>query len=270
MLLEEQWRVIAETFYEINYFEVGNETNQHAYLSHPLYHFSEEEIIAINTDLLYYANRGLVRGNPYAYCVTPGYTSLGTMAESANSMDTGASINETLEGIYKNIRSGNFPYGDQKSTNIEDYFKVIGLHTYEYNYWNDFQTNMEATVNMINSYDSGRKIFITEMGWPDHNNASYIETYPDKFVRAYEILYAMPQVEAMCYFRLYNCEYASTWGGEGEMTFGLFAEPDQASSTGFVAKDTAKALQAHFGGVGNLDLYADLATLERELGYTLF
>lgn len=269
LLLEEQWRVLAQTFYEVNYFEVGNETNQHAYLyKADGSKFTEEEVCAINTDLMYYANRGLERGNPYAYCVTPGFSSLGTLNASADSMDTGASIRETLDAIYKNIKSGNFPYGDTKSTDVEDYFKVIGLHTYEYNDWNNFQSNMMGVINLINGYDNGRKIFITEMGWPDFGNEQNLAGYPEKVTRLYKILNALPQVETACYFRLYNCDYALTWGGNGEESFGLFTEP--SSSAGFVAKPLAKTLQTLFGGSGDLDKYADLAVLESKLGYTLF
>lgn len=269
LLLEEQWRVLAETFYEINYFEVGNETNQHAYLYKANGgQFTEDEICAINTDILYYANRGLVRGNQYAYCVTPGFTSLGTLKSSADSMDTGTSIYETLDGIYKNIKSGNFPYGNTKSTNVEDYFKVIGLHTYEYNDWKNFQSNMTRVINLINGYDNGRKIFITEMGWPDFGTEENLTLYETRVAEMYDVFNALNQVETACYFRLYNCDYALNWGGAGEESFGLFTEPTQSS--GFVAKPFAKALQAKFGGNGNLDKYADLAVLERELGYPLF
>ena len=269
LLLEEQWRVLAETFYEINYFEVGNETNHHPYLSQASGKpFEQEEMLAINTDILYYANRGLERGNPYAYSVTPGYTSLGTMGEAADSYSTGCSIRETLDGVYTNILSGQFPYGDEKSTDVEDYFKVIGLHTYEYNDWSNFQTNMQSTIEQINYYDNGRKIFITEMGWTDYSTPAYIESNTEKVRQAYEIFREMPQVESVCYFRLYNCEYALNWGGLGETTFGLFNEP--TSSAGFVAKPLALALQTLFGGTGDLNRYADLAVLERELGYKLF
>ena len=67
LLMEEQWRVLAEAFYEINYFEVGNESNQHSYLSQPNgAKFTEAEICEINTDWLYYASRGLRKGNAYA------------------------------------------------------------------------------------------------------------------------------------------------------------------------------------------------------------
>lgn len=269
LLLEEQWCVLGETFYEINYFEVGNETNHHPYLSQASGEpFGREEMCAINTDILYYANKGLIRGNPYAYTITPGYTSLGTMSESSDSYLTGCSISEMLDGIYTNIKSGQFPYGDEKSTDVEDYFKVIGLHTYEYEDWDNFQTNMQHTIDQINRYDNGRKIFITEMGWPDYSNLSSIEENAEKGKQMYEIFAEMPQIEAACYFRLYNCNYALNWGGIGETSFGLFEEP--TSSSGFVAKPIATTLQTLFGGTGDLNRYADLAILERELGYKLF
>ena len=252
LLLEEQWRVLAETFYEINYFEVGNETNHHPYLSQVSGEsFGEEEMCAINTDILYYANKGLERGNPYAYSVTPGYTSLGTMGENADSYSTGCSIREMLDGIYTNIRSGQFPYGDEKSTDVEDYFKVIGLHTYEYEDWDNFQTNMQRMIDQINHYDNGRKIFITEMGWPDYSTPVYIEGNTEKVRQMYEIFSEMPQIEAACYFRLYNCEYAINWGGSGETSFGLFSEP--TPSAGFMAKPLAIMLQTFFGGMGDLN-----------------
>ena len=107
------------------------------------------------------------------------------------------------------------------------------------------------------------------MGWPDANNQNNITTnIPQKVTQMYTIFNNLPQVETACYFRLYNCDYALNWGGSGEESFGLFYEP--TSTSGFVAKPLATTLQELFGGTGNLNAYADLAVLERELGYKLF
>ena len=127
---------------------------------------------------------------------------------------------------------------------------------------------MNKVINLINGYDNGRKIFITEMGWPDFGTEENLTLYATRVAEMYDVFNALNQVETACYFRLYNCDYALNWGGAGEESFGLFTEPTQSS--GFVAKPFAKALQAKFGGNGNLDKYADLVVLERELGYPLF
>lgn len=69
----------------------------------------------------------------------------------------------------------------------------------------------------------------------------------------YERCAAMPQVETVCYFRLYDCAYASQWGSGAERSFGLFTEPEEEGGA-FAPKQKAVVLQEIFGGTKPLEI----------------
>ena len=252
-LLREQWKTLAAAFPEITYWEMGNETNSYAYLSPVSGRFTLQEQAAINTDLMYYASQGIREGNPDAITVTPGWTSLGTMTQHADSLtDVGYSIPVFLEQIYQNIASGEFPYGETKSTEIEDYFQCIAYHPYEYHDWSGWQAGNERVFDVIEKYDAvRRKILFTEMGWPDYGDEEEMALHETRIRELYEISAAMPQVETVCYFRLYDCEYASQWGSLAERSFGVFFEPESPEGS-FAPKQKAFVIQEIFGGTGTL------------------
>lgn len=254
-LLSELWRTLAASFPEITYWEMGNETNCYSYMSPVSGRFSFEEQAAINTDLMYYASKGIRAGNPNAYTVTPGWTSLGTMTEYADSLtDVGYSIPLFLEQIYKNIASGEFPYGETKSTEIEDYFQCIGYHPYEYRDWSGWVEGNERVFEVIDKYDTvARKVLLTEMGWPDYGDPEEMAKQEIWIAELYERCAAMPQVETVCYFRLYDCAYASQWGSGAERSFGLFTEPEEEGGV-FAPKQKAVVLQEIFGGTKPLEI----------------
>lgn len=67
----------------------------------------------------------------------------------------------------------------------------------------------------------------------------------------------LPFVESVLSFRLYECEYAATWGGREQTYFGFFREP--TGDKGFSPKDKAYKLQEIYGGTGDLAKYETLA-----------
>jgi hypothetical protein len=271
LLMQKQWQIIAATFNEITYFEMGNETNTHSYMSkYSGETYSLIELAAINTDLMYYASKGIKEGNSKAYSVTPGFSSLGTMSVYSDELTSvGYSIALFVEEIYKNIISGNFPYGENKSADVDDYFQAIAYHPYELTHWQDFSANNKRLYSIIEKYDDvKRKVFITEMGWADNNENSLLEEQIIKINQLYSICKnELDFIESVCYFRLFNCKYASNWGSFYETTYGLFNEPDNLN--GFVPKMKATEIKKIFGGAGDLDMWSDIKKLNSKLGYEI-
>lgn len=253
LLMTELWKTVTAAFPEIMYWEMGNETNQFSYLSPVDGKFSLIEQAAVNTDLMYYAAKGIRAGNPAAVPVTPGWTSLGTMTAYADTLTKqGYSIPLFLEQIYKNIASGDFPFGAHKSTTIDDYFQCIAYHPYEYYNWNGWVEGNERVFDIIERYDTVmRKVFFTEVGWPDEASQSIAAQNEIKIAQLYARAEKMTPVESVCYFRLYDCFYAAQWGGVSERTFGLFREPEDEGDE-FIPKRIAYVAQEIFGGSGAL------------------
>ena len=64
----------------------------------------------------------------------------------------------------------------------------------------------------------------------------------------------MPYVVACCAFRMYQCQYAVSWGGIAQNYWGYFTE--DLDGTGVYPRQKAIALQELYGGTGDLYKYA--------------
>ena len=116
-MLEDSWCTMASLFPEVSIWEVGNEWNLNAFLhpdgflqsdmSHP---FSPDEKYDIAVDMMYFAARGIRRGNPKAK-VASFSPALSTEALGGGMPDFlpvmyGAAW--ALNEVYRRIKSGNY------------------------------------------------------------------------------------------------------------------------------------------------------------------
>ena len=266
--VSEAWKTLTKEFPEVTIWEMGNEFNTDPYF-HPLTFnketktggFSYSEKIATNLDYMYYANKGIMQGNPNAVSLTPGYTSMGNM---------GSKELEYFYGdLYDGIKTGAYPrVGDAKTTDTDDYFGGLAYHPYNFSGFEDsFVKYNNAIYDIVEKNgDIGKKVYFTEVGWYDDFSNVKIE----KQTEAIRKLYAacekeMWYVESCLYFRFYNCEYDWSGGGAGnaEKTFGVFYEP--TATQGFMPKTKALAMQEIFGGTGNLEMWSDLTALQEKV-----
>ncbi|MCJ7633608.1 hypothetical protein MUP77_14620, partial [Candidatus Bathyarchaeota archaeon] len=106
---EESWKTLAQAFPIIISWEIGNEYNLDDFLHPEGYdyntstpHFSLGEKTDIITDLLYYGSKGIHTGNPAALTVMGGL--------ARNTSENGlAYIKDSLEAVYGNVESGEWP-----------------------------------------------------------------------------------------------------------------------------------------------------------------
>lgn len=257
-LVEKGCEMIAAAFPEIEYFECGNEVNMNFYLAKPgytahcgknnvydpKYCYNNLEKAEITADLCYYSRLGVKKGNPRAKVVFPAPTPYRGYPEMA----------EFLEFTYRAIESGNFPRGEEKSTNPDDYFDVQCYHAYNFGGESKVLTDGgEMVLEIMRRHgDGGKKIFITEFGYHDHDfvktrgmtkeaadalQASFFDT-------DFQAFRSIGNIETVFVFRLYD------WvSGPGiEVDFGLFTSPQ--SEQGIVPKAKGKKLFKIFQGEG--------------------
>ncbi len=256
--VEEMWQAIVALFPEITKWEVGNEYNSNVFfhpngyksvsgsLSEGSGGFTKEEQVIVITDYVYYASRGIKKGNPNAKCVLPG---LGPINNSF------ATIEYFLQDMYSYIKSGNAPTGDVKSTDSDDYFDYLCWHPYT-DKMNEtwLEENNKIYRVAIENGDEGKPVVFTEFGFSDGGNAEKHEVQSEYLEQAFEYMRNdMPYLETCMEFRLYQCAYAETWGGIGEVYFGAFSEPKNGK--GFSPTVKAYTLQKIYGGKGDLTQY---------------
>jgi hypothetical protein len=261
------FKAIAEEFPEVEIWEMGNEFNTDSYM-HPYSYnqvtkdggFDYMELININTDYMYFANKGIKEGNPKAVSLTPGYTSGGDIDRT--------DIEDMLEGVYENINSGNFPRTAQKTTDSDDYFGGFAWHPYNFHGMpDDFVEYNDGIYQVaIDNGDIGKKVYFTEMGWYDDDSSAKMDAQVSYIEELYDLCKnEMWYVECCLYFRFYNCDYDWSGGGAGgpEKTFGVFFEP--TIDQGFMPKNKAIKMQEIFGGTGDLYMWSDLDALEEKI-----
>lgn len=256
--LEEMWEAIAGLFPEITKWEVGNEYNSNVFL-HPNGYksvagslsegsggFTDDEHVKVVTDYVYYASRGLKKGNPNAKCVLPG------LAPLNNSL---ATVEYFLSDMYAYIKSGDAPSGDVKSVDTDDYFDYLCWHPYTNKVdetW--LKENNKIYQVAIDNGDEGKPVIFSEFGFSDIGNDERQEVQCEYIERAFGYMANdMPYLETCMEFRLFNCAYAEVWGGIGETYFGAFKEPE--NGVGFSPRKKAYTLQKIYGGKGDLKKY---------------
>ena len=256
--LEEMWEAIVKLFPEITKWEVGNEYNSNVFL-HPNGYkslsgtltegnggFTGEEQVKVVTDYVYYASRGIKKGNPNAKCVLPGLSPLN------NSL---ATVEYFLADMYSYITSGNAPAGDKKSTDPDDYFDYLCWHPYTNRIDETWLEENDRIYRVaINNGDEGKPVIFSEFGFSDSGNDERHKVQCEYIERAFGYMSKdMPYLETCMEFRLFNCAYAEAWGGIGEVYFGAFSEP--GNGAGFSPRLKAYTLQKIYGGKGDLKKY---------------
>ena len=148
----------------------------------------------------------------------------------------------SLERVYTNIESDKFG-----STETDDFFEALAWHPYS-----PFACPDQAWVDANNRLydiaiahgDKGKKVFLTEVGFPDGKNVTTDKSQAAWIGIMYNLVKEqMPYVESLHYYRLFN-------DGDNDL-YGLFYEPKD----GFGPKEKGKAFQAAAGGTGDLGKY---------------
>lgn len=268
--IEKAWFEMAKAFPDIKYWEVGNEPNMNGFL-HPITYianagqdldasmssnptaFTMEQKAFVLTDILYYANRGMKRGNTNSVLIMPGLAPVGFLSNKA--------IPIFLEEIYKNIESNEFPSTLNEKSNVSsDFFQGLAWHPYYHmdrapdQSWSEL--NDEIYDIAIKHGDDGIRVWFTEFGMTDTgspeaaNDENQAVWYREYFAQMEKMQY----LEACHIFRLYECSVAAGWGGVVEWHYGIFKEP--ADGMGFVPKQKALSLYELMGGTGDLYEFA--------------
>jgi hypothetical protein len=235
-LIEDTYALLSAAFPEIIYWEVGNEVNLSRFMCKPLcsihgkygekdydpqYNYTFEEKAQITADICYYSNRGIKKGNPDAFVVLPaptpyfGYTQLAWW----------------FDQLYLAIESGKYPTGLPADTNPDYYFEILSWHPY--NFSGDPSIFVGGCYEIydvaIKHGDLGKKVFLTEFGYHDHDfmkdgmskeeadarQASFFKTDFEAFRKE------LPYIESVHIFRLFDWH-----AGPGiEIDFGMFTSP---------------------------------------------
>ncbi len=242
---ENCWYIMAKEFPEVEYWEIDNESNIDVFM--PPFDgktpFSLLEKARIFTDMLFFASRGIHRGNPNANTVMGGIV--------------GGENIQFLNYIYDLIYAE-----DSWSPYPDDYFQCAAWHPYEHqlslnniNSWVETQQKTYAVIKEREGKD--KKVFFTEFGWADLRTAENLKSFGVMAVYS-RIKKDLPFVEAAHYFRMFD-RLGHTWGSEAEKTFGLFNDAITMHKTDSsyvlgAPKNFAYIYQENAGGTGDLTI----------------
>ena len=245
-MYEESWFTLASTFPEIEFWEVGNETNHDLYL-HPLTYesrkikFTQEEKAEILTDMLFYASRGIHRANPDAIVILPGLAPVTGFECMADFMEL----------IYRNIESGHYGNG---STDTNSYFQAAAWHGYvlreKFNI-DKWIAGNDLCYNVMKTHGDGdKKVFLTEFGFSDDGTKATDAEQAEFFRQIYERISKLSYVDSIYPFRLVeDTDNSDTV----EVYYGMFKV---FSETEFGVKEKGKAICELYGGtLSALDKY---------------
>lgn len=260
-LLEECYALVSAEFPEIKYWEPSNETNgggrflaKNGYiedgskLQNEDYLYDDEDLASITADICYYANRGIKRSNPNNICVLPGMVFTGSAGTSGI----------FLEMIYESIESGELPRSLELpvDTNSDNYFQVLNWHPYvgTWGMYSDawIEANLAVYQVAIDHGDEGKKVFLTEFGYPDFKRGNEQQENIARYVPAAfdAIKQHMPWVETVHMFRMFDWDTAAAGVAEMEKSFGLFFSPNNRQ-TGAAPKPVALSLFEYFNPNGD-------------------
>ena len=260
----------CELFPEITYWEMGNEMNSGNFF-HPNGYtkpsgsigsagasgaFEYEEQVQIYTDYMYYAAKGIHKANPNNKAMTSGF--------AFTTPGSYASIEYFIRDFYDLIKGGKAPSNvgkTKRSTNPRDYFDGFCWHPYVpagkgiNKDWLDGNNKIYKAV--IDNADEGLPVAFTEFGFHDDGDPELEEIQTEYMELAYQyMINDMPYVISCCAFRMYQCQFATSWGGAYQNYWGYFTENTSATN-GIEPRYKALALQKLYGGVGDLYKYAD-------------
>lgn len=236
---EAMWKTLAAEFPEIDYWEMGNEMNHDPFLNPIGYTdgtngvapFSLMEKADITTDMIFRASRGIKAANPDAVTIFPGMAPVDGIY--------GVMMRQYLERVYENIESGDFG-----STNTDDFFEALAWHLYANSEPDEdwVQVNLDLYAVAQKHGDDGKKVYLTEVGYPDSGNSVTDQNQGEWLKEMYRLAAEqLPFVESIHYYRLFN---------DGEESYGLLRDP----AVGGTVKAKGEAYQESAGGSGDLNL----------------
>ncbi|MDE7243561.1 MAG: hypothetical protein K2O18_06245 [Oscillospiraceae bacterium] len=276
-MLEQSWATMSGLFPQVSIWEVGNEWNLNAFLhpdgfldgdmSHP---FTADEKIDIAVDMMYFAAKGVRRGNPSAKVASfsPALSTPGLGGDMPDYLPVMYGVAWTLDKVYSRIKSGKF-----WSDNPDDYFDIVAWHPYAFtiedvssdrdlflnvaepdNLWRSYN---DAAYRVMCKYGDGQKqVIMTETGFTDCGDPILEERYANYNQKLLSIASRLPYVRTVHNFRLL-CEEAmlqragieqNQIGGLTEVYFGLFTEP----ASGCKPRKRACAIQEMTGSSTDL------------------
>jgi len=247
-MIEDTFYVLSRAFPEILYWQSHNEINVGSRFIHggidpatnQRLYFDDNERQIINTDLMFFAQRGVRRGNPNARHVMPGHIFNGPATGAPQNASPG--LPGFIRGIYERIASGNYPsVGGVTSTNPRDFFDYLSWHPYEFgSISNPFRNRNNQIFAVMEEFGDGdAPVIFTEFGLTttDVQFRNMTVAYRENLERQHEhnlvnnIIYVkdnMPNVVSVVTFRLFDWEgaeylYVNNPGATAiEIGFGLF------------------------------------------------
>ena len=256
-MLEQSWCTMARTFPEVRIWEVGNEWNLNAFL-HPdgflddpmSAPFTADEKMDIAVDMMYFAARGIRRGNPAAQVASfsPALSTPGLGGDMPDFLPVMYGVAWTLDKVYRRIRSGKF-----WSTDTDDYFDLLAWHPYVFTnrdvpdpdlfldvdepdqLWRSYN---DAACKVMCRYGDGHKqVLLTESGFTDCGKADWEARYAGYNKKMLAIAAELPYVRTLHNFRLLNENgmlkkggiEQNQIGGLTEVYFGLFTDPEEGT-----------------------------------------
>ncbi len=276
-MLERSWQTMAAAFPEVAIWEVGNEWNLDAFL-HPdgflqsgLKHpFTADEKMDIAVDMMFYAARGIRKGNPEARVASfsPALSTPGLGGDMPAFLPVMYGVAWTLDKVYRRIKSGAFP-----STDPDDYFDMVAWHPYVFTnkdvpdadlfldvdepdgLWQSYN---DAAYKVMKANGDGHKpVLLTECGFTDCGNPDWEARYAGYQKKLLAIARKLPYVRTLHSFRLLNenammaragIEEAQI-GGLTEVFFGIFSDPEE----GCRPRARARAIQEMTGSTEDLE-----------------
>ena len=260
----------CELFPEITIWEMGNEMNSGNFF-HPNGYskpsgsisgagatgaFEYEEQVQVYTDYMYYAAKGIHQANQNNQAFTSGF--------AFTTPGSYASIEYFIRDFYDLIKEGAAPSNvdaSERSTNPRDYFDGFCWHPYVPSGkgisrdWLDGNNRIYKAI--IDNGDEGLPVAFTEFGFHDDGDPELEEIQTEYMQTAYNyMINDMPYVISCCAFRMYQCQFATSWGGAYQNYWGYFTE-NTSETLGIEPRQKAIALQQLYGGEGDLYKYAD-------------
>lgn len=254
-MLEQSWETMASTFPQVDIWEVGNEWNINPFLhpdgfldsdmSNP---FTPDEKMDIAIDLMYFAAKGIRKGNPKAKvtCFSSALSTPWLGGDLPDFLPPMYGIAWTLDKMYSRIKSGNF-----WSDNTDDYFDIVAWHPYQMStnqnekdkdlfihinrpdlLWKDYN---DAAYRVMCKYGDGHKqVILTETGFTDCGDKDKEELQAQYTRTINEIAAKLPYVRTIYNFRLLTEQGMlkkagiedNQIGGLAEVYFGFFEEPE--------------------------------------------
>lgn len=281
-LWELSWVTLSSLFPQVAQWEVGNEWNIDIFL-HPIGWrygqpgFTAGEKMDIAVDLMYFAARGIRRGNPHAKVVSfsPTLSVPDLGGDLPACVPRGYGIATALERVYQRIQSGRF-WSDQP----DDYFDLLAWHPYmetqmdprrirdTYPAQGDYVPREEAdglwrSVNdaaygvMARHGDGHKKVLLTEFGFSDCDLPGWEQAQAALLEQVFDLAARrMPYVKTIHTFRLLmqrsmlQHPEPGQIGGLMEVYFGLFGERQDR----YAPRSKAQVMQKLCSGSGSLQL----------------